>query len=253
MYPGGKNGCFQKIINLIPPHRVYIEPFLGSGAVMKNKRPAAINVGIEINLAVAQETAQRLLPGSIVKTDVAGASSQIAISTTQRIVFAKDVFICGDALEFLSIYPFQGDEFIYADPPYVRSSRRSTNALYEHEMTDDDHARLLALLKDIPCNVMISGYDSRLYQEALADWHSYTFEAMTRGNSLATEWLWMNYPEPYALHDYSYLGEDYRERERIKRKKQRWVNGLERLDVLERKAILSAIQERFELGQHRQI
>ena len=43
---------------------------------------------------------------------------------------------------------------------------------------------------------------------------------MTRGGRLATEWVWMNYPEPIALHDYRYLGEDFREREPIKRKKR---------------------------------
>jgi hypothetical protein len=32
-YPGGKGGAgvYQMIINQIPPHRVYIEPFLGGG------------------------------------------------------------------------------------------------------------------------------------------------------------------------------------------------------------------------------
>ncbi|MGJ8626091.1 MAG: hypothetical protein ACSHXB_03935 [Sulfitobacter sp.] len=39
-YPGGKNGggAYQRIINHMPPHRFYIEPFLGSGAVLRNKR-----------------------------------------------------------------------------------------------------------------------------------------------------------------------------------------------------------------------
>ena len=34
-YPGGKggNGFYQKIINLIPPHDVYIETHLGGGAI----------------------------------------------------------------------------------------------------------------------------------------------------------------------------------------------------------------------------
>jgi hypothetical protein len=43
-YPGGKNGTgtFQKIINQMPPHDVYIEAFLGSGAVMRLKRPATL-------------------------------------------------------------------------------------------------------------------------------------------------------------------------------------------------------------------
>lgn len=30
-YPGGKGNAYHKIINLIPPHEVYIEPFLGRG------------------------------------------------------------------------------------------------------------------------------------------------------------------------------------------------------------------------------
>ena len=48
-YPGGKNGAgiYQRIINHMPPHRVYIEPFLGSGAVMRHKRPAERNIGID--------------------------------------------------------------------------------------------------------------------------------------------------------------------------------------------------------------
>ncbi len=63
------------------------------------------------------------------------------------------------------------------------------------------------------------------------------------GGRPATEYLWMNYDAPDRLHDYRYLGDDFRERERIKRKKQRWVARLERMDGLERKAILWAIQE----------
>ena len=32
-YPGGKSGSgvYQKLINLMPPHDVHIEPFLGGG------------------------------------------------------------------------------------------------------------------------------------------------------------------------------------------------------------------------------
>src|SRR5579883_1311551 len=48
-YPGGKNGAgvYQQIINRMPPHSVYIEPFLGGGAIMRLKRPAALNIGID--------------------------------------------------------------------------------------------------------------------------------------------------------------------------------------------------------------
>lgn len=43
---------YQKIINLMPPHGTYIEAFLGAGAIMQTKRPAAFNIGIEIDAAV---------------------------------------------------------------------------------------------------------------------------------------------------------------------------------------------------------
>ncbi len=72
-----------------------------------------------------------------------------------------------------------------------------------------------------------------------------TFEAQTRGGRPATEHVWFNYPEPIKLHDYSYLGKNFRERERIKRKKQRWVTRIERMPMLERRAPLNAIDEVF--------
>lgn len=53
----------------------------------------------------------------------------------------------------------------------------------------------------------------------------------------------MNYPEPAELHDYRYLGADYREREQIKRKKLRWVRRLRAMPQLERYAVLAALQE----------
>ncbi len=50
-YPGGKNGAgaYQRLINQMPPHNTYIEPFLGGGAIMRNKLPAKQNVGVEID------------------------------------------------------------------------------------------------------------------------------------------------------------------------------------------------------------
>ena len=35
-YPGGKSGSgvYQQLINLMPPHKIYIEAFLGGGAIM---------------------------------------------------------------------------------------------------------------------------------------------------------------------------------------------------------------------------
>ena len=48
-YPGGKGLLYQKFINLMPLHEVYIETHLGGGAIMRNKRPARRNIGIDID------------------------------------------------------------------------------------------------------------------------------------------------------------------------------------------------------------
>ena len=37
-FAGGKGGTYQKNINLMPPHDVYIESYLGGGAIMRYKK-----------------------------------------------------------------------------------------------------------------------------------------------------------------------------------------------------------------------
>ena len=66
---------------------------------------------------------------------------------------------------------------------------------------------------------------------------------MTRGGTRATEWLWFNFQPPQTLHDYRYLGRNFRERERIKRRVQRWKIRLLKLPTLERHALLTALEE----------
>ena len=58
----------------------------------------------------------------------------------------QEQFLVIDAVDFLTGYPLNGSEFVYADPPYVRTSRRSDRPIYRFEYTDDDHARLLDVL-----------------------------------------------------------------------------------------------------------
>jgi len=86
---------------------------------------------------------------------------------------------------------------------------------------------------------MISGYWTKLYARELRNWHAISFQAVTRSGRIATEWLWSNFSEPVALHDYHYLGTNFRERERIKRKMLRWTLRLKRMPTLERRAFAS--------------
>lgn len=57
-YPGGKSGTgtYQTIINLQPPHRVFISALLGHCGIMRNKRPAERQVILEALFAVDQLT-----------------------------------------------------------------------------------------------------------------------------------------------------------------------------------------------------
>jgi len=217
-YPGGKGGAgvYQTLINRMPPHDTYIETHLGGGAVLRSKRPARRNIGIDLDPAVIESWQQR---------DHEGIE-----------------LVGGDTLAFLQDFSFTGNELVYADPPYLMETRRS-GPLYRYEYTTEQHRELLDTLKTLPCKVMISGYWSALYDQALDGWEAISFEAQTRGGTTATEWVWMNYPTPVALHDYRYLGESFRERERIKRKMQRWVNRLESMPHLERQALSAALSK----------
>ncbi len=91
--------------------------------------------------------------------------------------------------------------------------------------------------------VIISGYWTSLYGTMLAAWNHSTFQTTNRAGNLTEEHLWFNYPRPVELHDYRYLGTNFRERERIKRKKARWVAKLSKMAMLERQAIMGALAE----------
>ena len=252
-YPGGKEACHQKLINLIPPHQIYVEPFLGGGAIMRKKRPAKLNIGVEVNEDVLWLTALKLDPDPIIidtfNNTRAGQlfdgrnPDQLKKAESRETVFA---FIIGNALPFLSWFPVRDDRetFIYCDPPYLRETRKSKAPLYKNEFwTEAEHLRLLDKLGNLDCNIMISGYKSDLYCDLLKGWHTYQFNQMTRGGGLAEEWVWMNYAPPTLLHDFSLLGDGFRERERIKRKKTRWVERFKKTDPQERAAILWALAE----------
>jgi site-specific DNA-adenine methylase len=215
-YPGGKgaSGVYQRLINQIPPHRVYIETHLGGGAIMRYKRPAEVNIGIDLDPKVLESWRG----------------------------FSGIRLICEDAASFLRRYSFQGDEFVYVDPPYLISARRSNRKLYRYEYTAEQHEELLETLVSLPCRVMISGYWSEFYESRLGAWRNFSFRVRTRSGAFVDEWVWMNYPEPEALHDYRYLGNNFRERERIKRIVLRWKRRLEQMPRLERQAVLSAMQ-----------
>lgn len=213
-YPGGKGAVYHKLVNLMPPHEVYIETQLGGGAVMRNKRPANLNIGVEIDPEVIR---------------MWGDGNQIDFE-----------MIHGDAVNYLKSYRFIGKELVYCDPPYLRETRKKPKRLYRYEYSRKQHEELLEILKSLKCKVMISGYKSTLYQESLNGWHTHSYQASCQ-HGVATEWIWMNYSPPVELHDYRYLGDNFRKRERIRNKSKRWASKLKSMPVLERQALLAAM------------
>lgn len=83
------------------------------------------------------------------------------------------------------------DTLIYADPPYVLSTR-SHKKLYKHEMTDADHLTLLDALDAHPGAVVLSGYHSGLYDERLSHWHAVETTVQAEKGQSRTEVLWLN-------------------------------------------------------------
>ncbi|HYC70016.1 MAG TPA: DNA adenine methylase [Opitutaceae bacterium] len=214
-YIGGKNaeGVAQRIINLIPPHRVYIEPFLGSGAVLRTKAPAEKSIGCDL--------VPTLFPA------LRSAAPNLALLQE-----------CG--VRFLECYRWTGDELVYADPPYLLSTRGGRR-YYRAEMSDADHLRLLGVLKRIPAKVILSGYPSDLYARELEDWSVETFRAWTRNHRPRTECLWFNFPRPTVLHDTRFVGRDRRERWNVERRRRRLRERFLRMAPLSRAALFSAL------------
>lgn len=83
----------------------------------------------------------------------------------------------------------------YIDPPYVmdtRSEQAHRTAPYRHELNDAEHVALLGTLKTVKGMVVISGYDSSLYQSAIGNWKQIRKETRDGVNNAKTEVLWLN-------------------------------------------------------------
>lgn len=80
----------------------------------------------------------------------------------------------------------------YVDPPYVHSTRGKTRGHYAFEMSDDDHAQLSKVLRDLKGMVVLSGYDSSLYSDLYHGWLRVEREALADLARRRTEVLWLN-------------------------------------------------------------
>ncbi len=237
------------IVNQMPEHEVYLEPFFGSGAVLFNKsaarietvndldgnivnlfkvireQPDALARAIELTPYSRQEYyhAFEKLEKDLTELERAriflircwmargGKTSDrtgwrhnidtvtvnaipdwnglpdTILQATKRL---KNVQIeHQDASTLIGRYNRE-DCLIYADPPYVLGTR--TKRHYAHEMKDEQHIALLETLNKHNGYVLLSGYDSDLYNDLLKGWSKLTKMATTDAATSKQEVLWIN-------------------------------------------------------------
>lgn len=80
----------------------------------------------------------------------------------------------------------------YVDPPYVFATRADLSKDYAHEMSDADHSEMLGVLLALKGSVVVSGYPSPLYDDALRGWKRVERKALADGARERTEVLWLN-------------------------------------------------------------
>jgi DNA adenine methylase len=115
------------------------------------------------------------------------------------------------AVKILQRYAFD-NVLIYADPPYLQSSRASRQ--YACEMLGvAEHMQLLELLDDHPGPVLLSAYQNHLYDERLRHWHKETKLGRAELGRVREEVLWLN---PVAIDEMRRVerGTDQRDTER---------------------------------------
>ena len=247
-YPGGKWRISKWIIDHFPEHKVYLEPFFGSGAVFFNKQPSYIETvndidGNIVNLFRVCRDFPKQLATAINLTPFArdefiscyemkvddpierarriivryhqsfGTSNssrnswrnvqtyggprcatmwnylpQAVIECCERIKEAQ--IENTDALELIKRYDDE-NTLIYCDPPYLPSLRKKN--MYASEMDENQHRALLKVICKSKSKIIISGYDSQLYNDMLAGWNSDTIETTAQMGLHRVEKIWFNY------------------------------------------------------------
>lgn len=253
-YPGSKWKMADWIVSLMPPHKSYLEPFFGSGAVFFRKPPSRIETindldGEIVNLfRCIREKPEELMRAvdmtpysreeyerawswaknggradgveaarmTLVRYRQSHGSSgaykggwkndlaarEYAYETrywrelpgwvadaARRL---KDAQIeCAPAVEVIERFRNQ-DVLIYADPPYIASTRKGRQ--YKVEMMENQqHIALLEVLKGHPGPVILSGYENDMYDRHLQGWIKLHKKAQAEGGRARVETVWMNY------------------------------------------------------------
>lgn len=218
-YTGHKNinGVYQAIINEIPIITDFYELFCGSCHLSKILLSITTQVNYHIN---------DLSSGVIDKYNFTSA-----ITTTF------------DAIDIINnINDYEGsNKLIFLDPPYIHASRPNNTNIYEFEMSDLQHLKLFQSIIAANVKIILIHPKGYLYDELINLGWRYKEVSIRYHNKTSIERIYMNYEVPSNLLTYQFLGFNFTDRQRIKRKCIRFSQKLLLLPVLERLAIIEYI------------
>lgn len=109
------------------------------------------------------------------------------------------------ALEVIKRFNYS-DVFVYVDPPYLLGTRRGKQ--YRHEMDDADHEELLETILKSRAKIMISGYESDMYNDYLGGWQKESFKSHDSTGRQREEVVWMNYETYRQQSIFDVIGEE---------------------------------------------
>lgn len=230
-YPGSKgaNGAWQQIISQIPKCDRFVEAMCGSAFISRKLQ------GV-IPIVIANDIDRSVID----KIDLTAGTTSNSNGTTYEVEIENT-----SARSLIDKYDnASGKTVFYFDPPYLMETRSYKGKIYKHDWIDAAHTEFLAMATTVKSNCMISHYPCALYDETLKDWRKIQYNSMTRAG-LRVENLYMNYPAPLLLADYRSVGENFTDRQRIKRKINRLISRLNNEEQNERAAILSAVIDHF--------
>lgn len=238
---GGKGNPKIKsaILELLPPHEFYVEPFGGGGSILIAKDSSRVEVYNDVNRGVVNffrviadveyfgkfMARAALLPvsrelyeefgrtwmgihdpveqavrwyyiaqqsfggmfGSSWGTTVTTSSRGMSETTSKWRASFENLPKVHDRMQQVQIEcadwrdvlkRFSGSGWLaYCDPPYVAGTRKAGG--YEHELKDSDRTALIAALLEYDGAVVLSGYNSPLYEPlAKAGWDRHEVEVV---------------------------------------------------------------------------
>lgn len=225
----GGSGIAQWLISLMPAHRVYLEGCLGTGVIYSAKLPALENILIELDGDTLTRFEQRLFER--------GHLSQY-----------WPTCINGDCVAIAPTLNLPRDALAYFDPPYPGDVREDKGRAYYASdrrpggtLTLEWHEAFLTMLQALPCMVMVSGYECELYNVKLAKWRTSYKWTVNRAGAKVKEFVWMNFAEPALLHDPRFVGGNFTDRQRVKRKQDRWRKNFLAMPPAERWAMYETL------------